>query len=69
MVSYCCQLKGHLSLSLGVSCATGSLSTNGCLLPQSFIFIGDGVTGNAFDDGTSGVLSGSDKLMVVNVVL
>ncbi len=67
MVSNCCQLKGHLSLSLGVSCATGSLSTNGRLLPQSFV--GDGVTGNAFDDGTSGVLSGSDKLMVVNVVL
>jgi hypothetical protein len=45
------------------------------LLPQSFV--GDGVTGNAFelrcflamgDDGTLGVLSGSDKLMVVNVV-
>ena len=41
-------------------------------------FIGDGVTGNAFelrwflamgDDGTLGVLSGSDELMVVNVVL
>ena len=54
----------------------GSLSTNGCLLPQSFV--GDGVTGNAFelrcflaigDDGLSGVLSGWDKLMVVNVVL
>ena len=76
MVSYCCQLKGHLSLSLGVSCATGSLSTNGCLLPQSFI--GDGVTGNAFelgcfltmgDDGMSDVFSGLDKLMVVKVVL
>jgi hypothetical protein len=45
------------------------------LLPQSFV--GDGITGNAFelrcflamgDDGTLGVLSGSDKLMVVNVV-
>ena len=45
----------------------GSLSTNGRLLPQSFV--GDGVTGNAFElrcflamgnDGTSGVLSGSD---------
>ena len=53
----------------------GSLSTNGRLLPQSFV--GDGVTGNAFElrcllamggDGTLGVLSGSDKLMVVNVV-
>ena len=54
----------------------GSLSTNGRLPPQSFV--GDGVTGNAFelrhflamgDDGTLGVLSGSDELMVVNVVL
>jgi len=54
----------------------GSYSTNGRLLPQSFV--GDGVTGNAFelhcflamgDDGTSGVLSGSDELMVVKVVL
>ena len=54
----------------------GSLSTNGRLLRQSFV--GDGVTGNAFelrcflaigDDGLSGVLSGWDKLMVVNVVL
>jgi hypothetical protein len=54
----------------------GSLSTNGCLLPQSFI--GDGVTGNAFelgcfltmgDDGMSDVFSGLDKLMVVKVVL
>ena len=54
----------------------GSLSTNGRLLPQSFV--GDGITGNAFelhcflamvDDGTSGVLSGLDELMVVNVVL
>jgi len=54
----------------------GSLSTNGRFLPQSFI--GDGVTGNAFellcflamgDDGTSGVLLGSDQLMVVKVVL
>jgi hypothetical protein len=54
----------------------GSLSMNGCLLPQSFV--GDGVTGNAFelrcflamgDDGTSGVLSGSDELMMINVVL
>jgi hypothetical protein len=41
-------------------------------------FVGDGVTGNEFelrwflamgDDGTLGVLSGSDELMVVNVVL
>jgi len=54
----------------------GSLSTNGRLLPQSFV--GDGIPGNAFklhcflamgDDGTSGVLSGLDKLMVVNVEL
>jgi len=54
----------------------GSLSTNGSLLPQSFV--GDGVTGNAFElrcflamgnDGTSGVLSGLDKLMVVKVML
>jgi hypothetical protein len=54
----------------------GSLSTNGRLLPQSFV--GDGVTGNAFElrcllamggDGTLGVLSGSDELMVVNVML
>jgi len=54
----------------------GSLLTNGRLLPQSFV--GDGVTGNAFelrfflamgDDGTSGVLSSSDELMVVDVVL
>ena len=53
----------------------GSLSMNGCLLPQSFV--GDGITQNAFelrcflamgDDGTSGVLSGADKLMVVKVV-
>ena len=54
----------------------GSLSTDGHLLPQSFV--GDGVTGNAFesdgflatcDDGTSGVFLGSDKLMVVKLVL
>ena len=54
----------------------GSLSTNGRLLPQSFV--GDGVTGNTFelhcflamgDDRMSGVLSGSDELMVVNVVI
>jgi len=54
----------------------GSLSTNGHFLPQSFV--GDGVTGSAFelrcflamgDDGTSGVLSGSNILMVVKVVL
>ncbi len=45
------------------------------LLPQSFV--GDGVTGNAFesdcflatgDDGMSGVFSGSDELMVVIMV-
>ena len=54
----------------------GSLSTDGHLLPQSFV--GDGVTGNAFetncflamgDDGTSGVYLGSDELTVVKVVL
>jgi hypothetical protein len=54
----------------------GSLLTDGCLLPQSFV--GDGVTGNAFesdcflamgDDVTSGDFSSSDKLMVVKVVL
>jgi len=54
----------------------GSLSMNGCSLPQSFV--GDGVTRNAFelrcflamgDDGTSGVLSGLDELMVVKMVL
>ena len=48
---------------------------DGRLLPQSFV--GDGVTGNAFesycflatgDDGMSGVFSGSNKLMVVKVV-
>jgi hypothetical protein len=53
----------------------GSLSTNECLLPQSFV--GGGVTGNAFeygcflatgDDGMSGIFSGSDELMVVKVV-
>jgi len=52
------------------------LSINGRLLLQSFV--GDSVTGNAFelhcflamgDDETSGVLSGLDELMVVNVVL
>jgi hypothetical protein len=46
------------------------------LLPQSFV--GDGVTGNAFelrcflamgDDATSGVLPGSDELMVIYVML
>ena len=45
-------------------------------LPQSFV--GDGVTGNAYesdcflttgDDGKSGVFSGSDELMVVKVML
>ena len=54
----------------------GSLLTDGRLVPQSSI--GDGVTGNAFesdcfvatgDDGTSGFCLGSDKLMVVKVVL
>ncbi len=84
-------LGGFLSLSMKGSSVTfvggvvrdvfqaleeGSLSTNGSLLPQSFV--GDGVTGNAFklhcflamgDDGTSGVLSGLDELMVVNAVL
>ena len=44
-------------------------------LPQSFV--GDGVTGNAYesdcflatgDDGKSGVFSGSDELMVVKMV-
>ena len=54
----------------------GSLSTDGRLLPQSFV--GDGVTGNAFesdcflamgDDGMSGVFLGSDELMAVKVVL
>jgi len=54
----------------------GSLLMNGRSLPQSFI--GDGVTGIAFelhcflamgDDGTAGVLSGSNELMAVNVVL
>ena len=53
----------------------GSLSTDGRLLPQSFV--GDCVTGNAFesncflttgDDGTPGVFLGSNKLMVVKVV-
>ncbi len=50
----------------------GSLSTDGRLLPQSFI--GDGVTSKTFEsncflatgnDSTSGVFSGSNKLMVV----
>ncbi len=54
----------------------GSLSIDGRLLPQSFV--GDGVTGNAFksdcflamgNNVMSGVFLGSDKLMVVNVVL
>ena len=53
----------------------GSLSMDGRLLPQSFI--GDGVTGNAYesdcflatgDDGKSGIFSGSDELMVVKMV-
>jgi hypothetical protein len=54
----------------------GSLLMDGRLLPQSFV--GDGVTGNAFEsegflatcnDGTAGVFLGSDELMVVKVVL
>ncbi len=54
----------------------GSLAANGRLLPQTFV--GDGVTGNTFElhcflakgnDQMSGVLSGLDELMVVNVVL
>ncbi len=71
----------HPSLSLEVSCVMfsnherGSLSIDGRLLPQSFV--GDGVTGNAYesdcflatgDDGKSGVFSGSDELMVVKMV-
>jgi hypothetical protein len=53
-----------------------SLSMDGCLLPQCFV--GDGITGNAFksdyflatgNDGMPGVFLGSDKLMVVKVVL
>jgi hypothetical protein len=53
----------------------GSLSTNKCLLPHSFI--GDGITGNAFksdcflatgNDGMSGVFSGSNELIAVKVV-
>ena len=48
---------------------------DGRLLPQSFV--GNGVTGNAYesdcflatdDDGRSGVVSGSDELMVVKMV-
>jgi len=48
---------------------------DGRLLPQPFV--GDGVTGNAYesdyflatgDDGKSGVFSGSDELMVVKMV-
>jgi len=52
-----------------------SLSTDGRLLPQSFV--GDGVTGNVYksdcflamgDDGKPGVFSGSDELMVVKML-
>ncbi len=51
------------------------MSTDGRLLPQSFVE--DGVTGNAYesdcflatgDNGKSGVFSGSDELMVVKIV-
>ena len=50
----------------------GWSSTDGCLLPQSFV--GDGVTGKTFksdcflamgDDGTASAFSGLDKLMIV----
>jgi len=54
----------------------GSLSSNGRLLPQSFI--GDGITGNAFElgcflaicnDCPSDVLLGLDELMIIKVML
>ena len=66
---------GSVVLDLFQAFKGGALSMDGRLLPQSFV--GDGVTGNAFEsdcflatggDGMSSIFSGSDELMVVKKV-